>query len=331
MTRKARWFAAIGVILLAALCAANASWLAPVPADRTRIMAHGAVTQQFRQAELRGGECFPGHMAPPVHHFLENTVPAIVEAGRLGADLVEVDVLATADRQVMLFHDAELDCRTDGHGPARALTAAQLRKLDVGHGWTADGGRTFPLRGQFRGAMPSVEQAVAARPGGGFLFNFKSDDPQEADLLAAALKRAGRDPVAAGDAFFGTGAPVRRIGELYPQVWRFDVSRAIECSLAYARWGWLAITPRVCRGAALIVPVNRRHWFAGWPNRAIARMHAVGARVILTGPYDGHSFNGGLNRPDQLATVPARFDGYVWVEDMARLAPAIAEWRKEGR
>ena len=326
MKRAAGWIAATGATLLATLSLANASWLAPVPADRTRIMAHGAVSQQLRQDELHGGECVARHMAPPVHHFLENTVPAIVEADRLGADLVEVDVLPTADGKVMLFHDAQLDCRTDGHGPARARTAAGLRALDVGHGWTADGGRTFPLRGRYRGAMPDVERAVAALPRGSFLFNFKSDDPREADLLAAALKRAGRNPVAAGDAFFGTGgAPVRRIGELYPQAWRFDVSRAIECSFAYAKWGWLAITPAVCRGAALIVPINRRHWFAGWPNRAIARMHAVGARVILTGPYDGHSFNAGLTRPDQLAAVPARFDGYVWVEDMAALAPAIAQ------
>ncbi|MCB2050402.1 MAG: hypothetical protein KDE63_03135 [Novosphingobium sp.] len=311
------------VAIVVGLGLMNASALAPMPKGTARFMAHTAVSQQLRQNELKGGECLARYMAPPLHRFLENTLPAIVEAGRLGADLVEVDVLPSADGTMMLFHDAELDCRSDGHGPARAQTEAALRKLDVGYGWTANGGKTFPLRGQYRGTMPSVSDAFTARPNGAFLFNFKSDNPQEADLLAAALKAAGRDPVAHGDAFFGNGPPVERIGRIYPDAWHFDVNRAIACSKSYARWGWLGITPNVCKGAALIVPVNRTGWFAGWPNRTIARMEAVGAQVIITGPYDGRSFNSGLDLPEQVKAIPPHFSGYVWIEDWATLGALL--------
>lgn len=317
----------IPVIVLAAAVAVlglmNASALAPVPEGSARYMAHTAVSQQLRQSELKGGECLAQHMAPPAHDFLENTLPAIAEAGRLGAALVEVDVLPSADGTMMLFHDADLDCRSNGHGPARKQKEAALRKLDVGYGWTADGGKTFPLRGQYSGAMPSVAEALATRPDGAFLFNFKSDDASEADKLAAVLKAAGRDPVALGDAFFGNGPPVERIGQIYPAAWHFSVDKAIACSMGYARWGWLGVTPGACKGQALIVPINRMGWFAGWPNRTIARMEAVGARVIITGPYDGQSFNSGLDLPEQLDLIPPQFNGYVWLEDYASLAPLI--------
>src|SRR5690606_25007715 len=86
-----------------------------------------------------------------------------------------------------VFHDWTLDCRTDGTGITREHTMAQLKALDVGYGYTADGGRTFPFRGQGVGLMPSLGEVLAAFPARRFLVNVKSNDPAEGDRLAAFL------------------------------------------------------------------------------------------------------------------------------------------------
>jgi len=50
----------------------------------------------------------------------ENTVAAARQAGRLGADTIECDVLPTADGRPVVFHDRRLDA----HGSSRGITDA---------------------------------------------------------------------------------------------------------------------------------------------------------------------------------------------------------------
>ncbi|MCA9953538.1 MAG: hypothetical protein KC434_02385 [Anaerolineales bacterium] len=62
----------------------------------------------------------------------ENTMPAF-EAGLAGgADLLELDVQLTADEQVILFHDTDLQYKTGIRGQIGNFTADYLRILDVG-------------------------------------------------------------------------------------------------------------------------------------------------------------------------------------------------------
>jgi glycerophosphoryl diester phosphodiesterase len=69
-------------------------------------------------------------------------------AALMGADMVEIDIAPTADGKIAVFHDWTVDCRTQGKGETRAKTLAELQALDPGYGYTADGGRNFPLRGK---------------------------------------------------------------------------------------------------------------------------------------------------------------------------------------
>lgn len=62
----------------------------------------------------------------------ENTMPSF-EAGLAGgADLLELDVQLTADNQVILFHDTDLQYKTGIRGQIGDFTAKFLRTLDVG-------------------------------------------------------------------------------------------------------------------------------------------------------------------------------------------------------
>ncbi|HEX7955748.1 MAG TPA: glycerophosphodiester phosphodiesterase family protein, partial [Pyrinomonadaceae bacterium] len=93
----------------------------------------------------------------------ENTLHAFEHAAALGVDVIETDVRATADGEIVVFHDERVERTTDGAGEVRALTLADLKRLDAAHRWSPDGGRTYPLRG--RGVtVPTLGEVFAALP-----------------------------------------------------------------------------------------------------------------------------------------------------------------------
>jgi glycerophosphoryl diester phosphodiesterase len=64
--------------------------------------------------------------------FPENTLPALQAAKDSGATTVEIDVVLTADGELIVLHDLTLDRTTDGCGFAADLTLAKVRSLDAG-------------------------------------------------------------------------------------------------------------------------------------------------------------------------------------------------------
>lgn len=62
----------------------------------------------------------------------ENTLAAFREAIRAGADLVEMDLRLSRDREVVVIHDRVLDRTSNGTGPVGEKTRAELRELDAG-------------------------------------------------------------------------------------------------------------------------------------------------------------------------------------------------------
>ena len=61
----------------------------------------------------------------------ENTLLALQEAIRLGAQMLEFDVRQTRDGQLVLMHDETVDRTTDGTGQIAQLAYADLRDLDL--------------------------------------------------------------------------------------------------------------------------------------------------------------------------------------------------------
>lgn len=66
----------------------------------------------------------------------ENTLGAIRKAHELGAKWIEIDVMLSADGEVVVFHDETLERTTNGHGKLCEKTYQELRALDAG-GWFA--------------------------------------------------------------------------------------------------------------------------------------------------------------------------------------------------
>jgi glycerophosphoryl diester phosphodiesterase len=316
-----RW-AGVGVAAFAVTVSLiNASWIAPVPKGPRVLVAHRGLAQQFDRAGVGRDSCTATRIRPSEHDFIENTLRSMTNARHFGAGAIELDVHPTKDGQMVVFHDWTLDCRTNGRGPVRETTLAELKRLDVGYGYTADGGRTFPLRGRGVGGMPTVEEALREMPGMRFFFNFKSRDPGDADALVAAFRRAGME-IDGKYAFYGHPAVTRRLKTLVPGVWTFWKGEMRACLADYAKIGWTSYVPESCRNTTVAVPLNYQWAIWGWPNRFLARMEKAGTRVILMGPYEKGEI-AGIERAEQLEDVPRDFRGYLWIEDFYAVGRAL--------
>ena len=64
--------------------------------------------------------------------FPENTLVAFEAAISAGADMIELDVLLTKDRKMVVIHDESLDRTTNGQGMVRDYTLSELKTFDAG-------------------------------------------------------------------------------------------------------------------------------------------------------------------------------------------------------
>lgn len=67
-------------------------------------------------------------------HEPENTFRSFVKAIKLGADAIEFDMRLSADKKVVVIHDATLDRTTNGKGLVSNFSYNELRRLDAGKG-----------------------------------------------------------------------------------------------------------------------------------------------------------------------------------------------------
>lgn len=312
--KRWRWLG-IGVAIFAvATSLINASWLAPNAKGKLILVAHRGIAQQFDREGIDADSCTATRIRPPGDNlYIENTLPSMYRAVRLGADAIELDVHPTSDGTMVVFHDWTLECRTDGKGVVRKHSLAELKRLDVGYGYTADGGRSFPLRGRGIGGMPTVEEVLREIPTTRLVFNFKSRDPRDADALVAAFARAG---VKMDDKYGYYGHPrvTARLRALVPGAWTFGKAEFRACLTDYLKVGWTGFVPRSCRDTTVAVPLNYQWAIWGWPNRFLHRMAAANSKVIMLGDYQDGVI-AGIERPEQLDDVPRDFRGYLWIED----------------
>ncbi|MGH2739053.1 MAG: glycerophosphodiester phosphodiesterase [Actinomycetota bacterium] len=67
-----------------------------------------------------------------------DTMFAFKTAAAKGADVLELDVHATSDREIVVLHDATVDRTTDGSGAVDEMTLEEIQKLDAAH-WFVPG------------------------------------------------------------------------------------------------------------------------------------------------------------------------------------------------
>lgn len=134
------------------------------------------------------GECPAGAVVNVAHRgtgtnsadnpFPENTLEAFAQGEAEGAQMIELDVVHSADGVLMVIHDPSVDRTTDGTGCVGDLTVAELKQLDAAAGTSLEGtGVTIPTLDEVlaatdldinieikvdSGACPTGDRAVAA-------------------------------------------------------------------------------------------------------------------------------------------------------------------------
>jgi glycerophosphoryl diester phosphodiesterase len=300
----------------------NTDYLAEADQPRPLIIAHRGLGQTFSKEGLQNDTCTATRIYQPEHPYLENTIEGFKAAFAAGADIVEFDVHPTTDGQFAVFHDWTVDCRTDGTGVTRKQSMADLKKLDVGYGYTADGGKTFPFRGKGVGLMPSLDEVLAAFPDRRFLINIKSNDVEEGRLLAAKL---GTLPAAqrANIMVYGGGKAIDAFKAASPETRVLGTDGAIRCFVRHALTGWIGYVPQDCRQTLFMVPANFAPYIWGYPHRLSARLEKYGSMLVTIGDNHGERSTSGVDDEATLRRIPARFDGAIWTNRVDRIGPLI--------
>ncbi len=150
-----------------------------------------------------------------VTDFPENTLYAYSEAALAGADVLEMDVYQTADNELVILHDLDVDRTTNGTGNVVDLTLAEIQALDAAY-WFVPGEGTPHDRPEeayvFRGIatgdkppppgyapedfrVPTLEEALARFPHELINLELKPDLDGEGGYetqMADLLQRYGR-------------------------------------------------------------------------------------------------------------------------------------------
>lgn len=113
----------------------------------------------------------------------ENTIPALLEAVRLGAQMIEFDVQLSKDGAMVLMHDATVDRTTNGKGRVADLTLAELKQLDAG----------AKMGAAFTGTrIPTFEEALEVFPRHVWLNCHLKGGGEVGEASARAVEKAGR-------------------------------------------------------------------------------------------------------------------------------------------
>jgi glycerophosphoryl diester phosphodiesterase len=298
----------------------NASFLSGAPDGELKILSHRGVHQTFHRHDLTNDTCTAERIHPVTHTYIENTLPSIVRAFDLGADMVEIDVRKTKDDQFAVFHDHMLDCRTNGKGLIADASMNALRQLDLGYGYTADGGNTFPLRGTGVGLMLSLDELLIAIPDKAFLINVKSNSAEDADAFHHFLEQKGvslnpDSSLWAGPRF------ADRSRTLMPSVKVANRRTVKACAKGYVSWGWSGHIPDSCADYGLVVPQGHEWLYWGWPRKTQARFDEAGIPVLLVGPIEGK--NEGIETLEQVEAITEDFRGWIMTNKIEVVGPAI--------
>ncbi|MBQ4811185.1 hypothetical protein J8M20_07550 [Pseudoalteromonas luteoviolacea] len=225
--------------------------------------------------------CTADRLTEVTHPYIENTLPAIEKAFELGADTVHLNIHATSDKQLAVFHDWTLDCRTNGEGITSEQSMTFLKTLDAGYGYRVGKEEgVYPLRGQGVGLIPSLDEVLTRFPEKSFLLNMKTAGPDAIEVLATYLndmEPAQRDRLS----FIGMQSISEAIAEKFPDQMTYSKEVGKRCLVKYIFIGWSRYYPASCANTTLVLPEQFGRFLWGWPEQFAARAQQNGSEVYL--------------------------------------------------
>ena len=117
----------------------------------------------------------------------ENSLFAFERASDLGVDMLEMDLHLSSDGELVVIHDRTLNRTTNGQGRVAEHSLTQLQALDAAYNWTADGGQSYPYRGQGI-RIPTLTEVLQRFPDAAKVIEMKVPDVGMEAALCEALQ-----------------------------------------------------------------------------------------------------------------------------------------------
>lgn len=121
----------------------------------------------------------------------------------------------------------------------------------------------------------------------------------------------------------GDDAAVTTLRKTRPTLRAFSINGAQKCASDYRLSGLWGDVPVSCKNGTMLLTLNDvGYTLWGWPNRFLARMKDAGVHVIIAQDVvDGHIK--GLTDVNQYGDIARTFNGYIWVDNIEELGPAL--------
>lgn len=275
-----------------------------------KLLAHRGLAQSYDVSKVDWDTNTAEIIDEPEHPYLENTIPSMQAAFDLGADVVELDVRLTKDKRLAVFHDFALEYRTNASGLVGDYTMAELKDLDIGYGYTADKGQTYPFRGKGLGLMPELAEVFSAFPGKELLINVKDGDVETYQVLwTDYLSRMTKDQLSL-ITVYGDDDGIDYLREQSPDLRLLSMRMMKKALLKYELLGFTGYIPKELHNMELHLPLKYAKFLWGWPNKFVKRMESVNTRVVIV-LGDG-KWSEGFDTEESLETIPKGYKGYIW-------------------
>jgi hypothetical protein len=141
---------------------------------------------------------------------------------------------------------------------------------------------------------------------------------QSGKALANKLPHGDKRHIIIGDA-----AANKALKAAHPDIRTIDVAAARACAAEYKLSGLWGSMPAICKNHAMLLTLDDLGlslW--GWPNRLIARAAATNTVLIIAESVTGDAIKG-LSDVGQYGQIANSYNGYIWVQDISELGPAL--------
>lgn len=274
-----------------------------------KLLAHRGLAQTFDVSIVNWDTNTAEIIYEPEHPYLENTIDSMKVAFEYGADVVELDIQLTKDKKLAVFHDYDLSMRTEGTGSVGDWTMEELKTLDVGYRYTADGGKSFPFRGKGTGLMPEFTEILEMFPDKDLLIHMKDGDIETAEVLWEYLKDMSAERLSQ-ITVYGNEAGLVYLREQNSNMRVLSGKRLKEALLKYELLGWTGYIPNEIKNMEIHIPLMYAKALWGWPNKFVERMESVNTRVVIV---EGNGkWSEGFDTEESLTKIPSGYTGYVW-------------------
>jgi glycerophosphoryl diester phosphodiesterase len=186
----------------------------------------------------------------------ENTLAAIRQAIRRGADYVEIDLRTTKDGALVIMHDSTVDGMTNGTGRVRDLTLAEVRALRVKNRF----GKEFDDQ-----RVPTLDEVLALCKGR--ISIYVDDKDSETSQTLAAIRKRGMERRIVVYTGPQEAAEWKRLAPTVPVM--------VSVPDSYRRPGGIAAFVAVCPAEVL------DGHFSDWTKELVADAHALGVKVYV--------------------------------------------------